>query len=135
VSRVLLALSGLSALAASALFAWRVWTAPVVVPPTAPPAVYAPTRTPPVVRPGEVFERETPATGFILLIEAEPEAQVTIDGKESGETPASLNFECQPGQKYAVRLQRAGYHPIERAVTCKKDVMLLLKTRLESRRR
>ncbi len=130
-SRLLQTCSGLLALAAAALVAFRVWSAaPPVV---APPAVYAP--TPAVVSPGELFEQVSPASGFILVVEATPDAALFIDGKHSGDTPASLNFECKPGQSYAFKLVAEGYRPLERTLACRKDTMLLLKARLEAKRR
>jgi hypothetical protein len=119
--------SGLAALAASGLVAYRVWAEPV---PKAAPAVYAPVT--PVVGPGEVYMTESAANGFILVIESVPDgAEVIVDGLSKGETPASLNFDCRPPSSLALTLKKPGYLPIDRTIACKRDVMLVLKARPE----
>jgi hypothetical protein len=129
--------SGLLALAASGLVAFRVWTHVPVVKPREPPAVYAPLVTlPPEVRPGEVFETESPANGFILVVESTPDGvEVVIDGVSKGQTPASINFECAPPKTMELVLKHPGFAPITRTIACKRDVMLVLKVRPEPLRR
>jgi hypothetical protein len=130
-SQWLQVLSGLLAVAASGLVAFRVWTRPPEV--KAAPAVYAPVaiaEKPAVVKPGDVYETESPANGFILVVESTPDgAEVIVDGESKGETPASLNFDCLPPKTIALTLKKPGFLPIERTVACKKDTMVVLKAR------
>jgi hypothetical protein len=128
-------LSGLAAVAAAGLLTYRVWTqAP---PPTkAPPAVYSYAPPPQPVKSGDVHETESPANGFILVVEATPEqSELWVNDVVSGETPASVNFVCQPGDKYHLALKHDGYEPLRHEITCKKDVMLIVTAKLQPLRR
>jgi hypothetical protein len=127
IGQTLQVLSGLVALLAGALLAVRVWTAPPRV--KVPPAVYAPVTQ--AVKPGEVHETESPANGFILIVETVPEAsELWVNGQLSGPTPASLNFDCQPGDTVQLSITHSGFTAVAHDVKCKKDVMLIVEARL-----
>ena len=121
--------SGLAAVAAAGLLAYRVWTVPASL--KAPPAVYTPVTR--VVKAGDVRETESAANGFILVVETKPEAcELWLNDVLNGETPASVNFDCKPGDVYRLLIKHDGYEPLRHEVTCKKDVMLIVTARLES---
>jgi hypothetical protein len=124
--------SGLAAVAAAGLLAYRVWT--VQPPVKTPPAVYTPVTE--VAAPSVVHETESQANGFILVVETKPEqTELWVNDVLSGETPASLNYDCKPGDTYRLVLKHDGYQPITHQVTCKKDVMLIITARLEALRK
>lgn len=132
IGQTLQVLSGVLMLLAGGLLALRVWTAPPKV--KTPPAVYAPVTH--AVKPGEVNETESPANGFILVVETVPEAsELFVNGELSGPTPASLNSDCKPGDKLKLAIKHAGFIAVEHEVTCKKDVMLIVEARLDLARK
>jgi hypothetical protein len=120
--------SGVCAVLAAALLAYRVLGLPATPPA---PAIYAPEPAKPP-KAGQFTESERPATGFIIVVESVPEgALLSVDGVENGETPASLNLDCKPGSSHALKLTAAGFAPVEHAVACKKDVMLVVSAKLK----
>jgi hypothetical protein len=123
--------SGVAAVAAAGLLAYRVWTAPVT---KAPPAVYTPVTQ--VAKAGDVHETESPANGFILVVETKPDqTELWVNDVLSGGTPASVNYDCKPGDVYRITLKHDGFAPLRHEVTCKKDVMLIVTARLEPLRK
>jgi hypothetical protein len=133
-------LSGLFALAAAGLLGYRVWT---VAPPPAlaalappPPAVYSYAPPPQPVKSGDVHETESPANGFIVVVETTPEqSELFVNDVQSGETPASINYVCKPGDTYRLALKHDGYETLRHEITCKKDVMLIVTAKLQPLRR
>lgn len=122
--------SGVCALGLAALLLWR---SGLAEPPqvTTTTSIYMP--MPQIEATGAVSETESDASGYILVIETTPEgAEVVVDGVSKGASPSSLNLECLAGAPLMLELRHPGYAPLKRMMTCKRDVMVVVRATLEA---
>ncbi len=86
----------------------------------------------PELRDPATGEVTSPFHGFAISVDSSPSgARVLVDGGENGETPLAASLDCEPGRDVEVRVEKAGYRPLRRAVRCRADTLVRLEVRLE----
>ena len=138
--RALLLTSALATLGLAAILSWHAvqslapWFGSTGIRAPAEVTIYATGESAPPAVAGSkgVVETESEANGFLLVIETEPDGAVAqVDGVTRGETPASMNLDCQPGAPVKVVLTRRGWATLKHTVTCRENRMVVLEARLQ----